>query len=95
MMVVGAWFSADHFKAIENKTKPYRCHIFNHRTGLQSPRWGEGPAGKFVEADWQDFETVLVEDGSTERCEPAVREFESQVDVKYFYKENERPQHCP
>lgn len=37
----------------------------------------------------KDFETVLVEDGSTERCEPAVREFESQVDVKYFYKENE------
>lgn len=34
----------------------------------------------------KDFETVLVEDGSTERCEPAVREFESQVDVKYFIR---------
>lgn len=37
----------------------------------------------------RDFEVVLVEDGSTERCEPAVKEFCGRVDVKYFYKENE------
>ena len=32
---------------------------------------------------------VLVEDGSTLRCDAAVKEFEDRVDVKYFYKENE------
>lgn len=37
----------------------------------------------------KDFEVVLVEDGSTLRCDAAVREFEDRVDVKYFYKENE------
>lgn len=37
----------------------------------------------------KDFEVVLVEDGSTLRCDAAVKEFEDRVDVKYFYKENE------
>ena len=37
----------------------------------------------------KDFEVVLVEDGSTLRCDAAAKEFEDRVDVKYFYKENE------
>ena len=36
----------------------------------------------------KDFEVVIVEDGSTERCEEAVRRHPG-VRAKYFYKENE------
>ena len=36
----------------------------------------------------KDFEVVIVEDGSTERCEEAVRRHPG-VRSKYFYKENE------
>ena len=37
----------------------------------------------------QDFEVVLVEDGSTQRCESAAEAYSGKVNVKYFYKENE------
>lgn len=36
-----------------------------------------------------DFEVVIVEDGSSQRCDAAVKEYADRVDVKYFYKENE------
>ena len=36
----------------------------------------------------KNFEVILVEDGSTEPCGDAVREFPD-VDVRYYYKENE------
>lgn len=36
----------------------------------------------------KNFEVVIVEDGSTEPCSNAVKEF-ADVDVRYFYKENE------
>lgn len=38
---------------------------------------------------FRDFEVIIVEDGSTEPCENAVRRYADKVDVKYFYKENE------
>lgn len=37
----------------------------------------------------KDFEIILVEDGSTEPCEDAVKPFTNIIDVKYFYKSNE------
>ncbi len=37
----------------------------------------------------KDFEVVLVEDGSTERCDRVVEQYASVVDVHYYYKENE------
>ena len=37
----------------------------------------------------KDFETVIVEDGSTDPCDATVEKYNDKVDVKYFYKENE------
>jgi len=37
----------------------------------------------------QDFETILVEDGSTDRCEDIARAYEGKIDIHYFYKDNE------
>ncbi len=37
----------------------------------------------------KDFEAVLVEYGSSELCGDIVKRYEKEVDVKYFYKENE------
>lgn len=37
----------------------------------------------------QDFEVIIVEDGSTERCDSVALEYTGKVDVRYFYKENE------
>lgn len=36
-----------------------------------------------------DFETIIVEDGSTMPCEEAVKKYQDKIDVKYFYKDNE------
>lgn len=36
-----------------------------------------------------DFEVLIVEDGSTVRCESQVKAYEDAVDVHYYYKENE------
>ncbi|AWW29751.1 glycosyltransferase [Echinicola strongylocentroti] len=35
-----------------------------------------------------DFEVIIVEDGSTEKCEEEVRRFENEIAVRYFYQEN-------
>lgn len=37
----------------------------------------------------KDFEAVIVEDGSTARCDEVCSEYMGFVDVKYYYKENE------
>lgn len=38
----------------------------------------------------RNFEVIIVEDGSTERCQAEVqRAYDKGLDVKYFYKENE------
>lgn len=36
-----------------------------------------------------DFETIIVEDGSTMPCEDIVKKFQNQIDVKYYFKDNE------
>ena len=37
----------------------------------------------------KDFEVVLVEDGSTVLCDKAVEKYKSQMEIQYYYKENE------
>ena len=37
----------------------------------------------------KDFETIIVEDGSSAPCDKVVEKYSSQMDVKYFFKENE------
>lgn len=37
----------------------------------------------------KNFEVVIVEDGSTEDCRAVVEQFDKQIPVKYFYKQNE------
>ena len=37
----------------------------------------------------KDFEIILVEDGSTERCEDIALRYSSELDLRYFYKTNE------
>ncbi len=39
----------------------------------------------------KDFELIVVEDGSTIKCEDIVESFKDKLNVKYFYKENEKP----
>lgn len=34
------------------------------------------------------FEVIIVEDGSTNRCEEVVRAYQNRLDIRYFYKEN-------
>ncbi len=38
---------------------------------------------------FRNFEVIIVEDGSTEPCGEAVESFGKQLDVKYFFKDNE------
>lgn len=37
---------------------------------------------------YQNFETLIIEDGSEERCKKVADRYSSQLDVRYFYKEN-------
>lgn len=37
---------------------------------------------------YQNFEVIIVEDGSTLKCEEVCRGFENRLDIKYFYKPN-------
>ena len=37
----------------------------------------------------KDFEIILVEDGSTERCEDIALRYAKKLDLRYFYKANE------
>ncbi|MFM2136307.1 MAG: hypothetical protein RL021_1707 [Bacteroidota bacterium] len=39
----------------------------------------------------KDFEVVIVEDGSSVKCEEVVERFSSLLDLKYFYKPNSGP----
>ena len=38
-----------------------------------------------------DFEVIIVEDGSKESCEAVCKQYEKQLDIKYFMKENSGP----
>lgn len=40
---------------------------------------------------WDDFEVVVVDDGSCLKCDDVCSSFSSQLNVKYFYKENSGP----
>ncbi|WP_295730423.1 glycosyltransferase [uncultured Muribaculum sp.] len=42
-----------------------------------------------TEQTFADFEVIIVEDGSTAPCEDAVKHYADNIDVKYFYKDNE------
>lgn len=37
---------------------------------------------------YKNFEVIIVEDGSTLKCEEVCRSFEKRLDIKYFYKPN-------
>jgi glycosyltransferase involved in cell wall biosynthesis len=37
---------------------------------------------------YKNFEVVIVEDGSTRKCDQVVAKFQSQLEIKYFFKEN-------
>ncbi|RYU94493.1 glycosyltransferase [Emticicia agri] len=37
---------------------------------------------------YKNFEVIIVEDGSTLKCEEVCRSFEKQLDISYFYKPN-------
>ena len=37
----------------------------------------------------KDFEVVIVEDGSQDKCEPAVEKYRDRIQIKYFFKQNE------
>ena len=42
-----------------------------------------------AEQSLQDFEVMIVEDGSTVRCQDVVERYADRVDVHYYYKDNE------
>jgi glycosyltransferase involved in cell wall biosynthesis len=39
----------------------------------------------------KDFEIIIVEDGSTEKCEAIIQSYKKDLDIKYFFKENTGP----
>jgi len=39
----------------------------------------------------QSFEVVIVEDGSTEKCDEVVRRYQSKLEINYYFKENSGP----
>ncbi len=41
-----------------------------------------------TQQSYQDFETLIIEDGSEERCEEIVKQYQDQLDIRYYYKEN-------
>lgn len=37
---------------------------------------------------FKDFEVLIIEDGSSEKCESAVEKYRGQLDITYYFKEN-------
>jgi glycosyltransferase involved in cell wall biosynthesis len=37
---------------------------------------------------YKDFEVIIVEDGSSKKCDGIIAKYQQQLDVKYFFKEN-------
>lgn len=44
-----------------------------------------------VKQSKKKFEIIIVEDGSTERCEKIISKYSESLSVQYFYKKNEKP----
>lgn len=44
-----------------------------------------------TEQQYEDFEIVFVEDGSTESSETVINRYRDQLDIQYYYKENTGP----
>jgi glycosyltransferase involved in cell wall biosynthesis len=38
--------------------------------------------------EYTNFEVLIIEDGSTERCREVVKSYKGKLDISYFYKEN-------
>lgn len=55
------------------------------------PKEIEALLGTLTEQTDPDFEVLVVEDGSEDRCEDEVRQFEDELRVRYLYKENTGP----
>ena len=36
----------------------------------------------------KNFEVILVEDGSTQRCDTVARQYANRVNIRYYFKEN-------
>ncbi len=39
----------------------------------------------------KNFEVVIIEDGSTEKCDMVVEKYSDKLDIQYHYKKNEKP----
>lgn len=37
---------------------------------------------------YTNFEVLIIEDGSEDKCEPIVEQYKNDLDIRYFYKEN-------
>ncbi|WP_420147846.1 glycosyltransferase [Spirosoma sp.] len=44
--------------------------------------------GSLTKQTYQNFEVLVIEDGSSKRADGVVAEFASQLDIRYFYKDN-------
>lgn len=44
--------------------------------------------GSLVDQSYSHFEVVIVEDGSTDKCDEVVKQFKDKIEVNYFFKEN-------
>jgi glycosyltransferase involved in cell wall biosynthesis len=44
-----------------------------------------------VAQEFKDFEVIIVEDGSTVRCDQIIARYQHLLDIVYFYKQNEGP----
>jgi glycosyltransferase involved in cell wall biosynthesis len=42
-----------------------------------------------INQTYRNFEIIIIEDGSTIKCDEIVKKFSKNLDIKYFYKENE------
>ena len=41
-----------------------------------------------TEQTYKKFETLIIEDGSEDRCDNIIKQYQDQLDIRYYYKEN-------